>query len=67
MPKAEFNNVTETWEVRPYELPYIAGDYIILTPTNILTKEDIWINKASSPENTHRSCKRFPMSSFAPS
>ena len=46
VPKAEFNNVTETWEVRRYELPYIAGDYVILTPTNILTKEDIWINKA---------------------
>lgn len=46
VPKAEFNYATETWEVRRYELPYIAGDYVILTPTDILTKEDIWINKA---------------------
>lgn len=45
VPKAEFNYETQTWEVRRYELPYISGDYVILTPTNILTKEDIWINK----------------------
>jgi len=44
--KAAFNYKTETWEVRRYELPYLAGDYVILTPADILTKEEIWINKA---------------------
>lgn len=44
--KAAFNYTTETWEVRRYELPYIAGDYVILTPIDLLTKEEIWINKA---------------------
>jgi hypothetical protein len=43
--KAEFNYATETWEMRGYELPYIGGDYVILTPINMLTKEDIWINR----------------------
>lgn len=46
VPKVEFNYETETWQARRYELPFIAGDYVILTPTDILTKEDIWINKA---------------------
>jgi hypothetical protein len=51
VPKADFNYATETWEVRTYELPYIANDYVILTPTNILTKEDIWINRGDLARN----------------
>ncbi|MEI6042523.1 MAG: hypothetical protein WCQ00_03075 [bacterium] len=43
--KVKFNYTTEVWEDRKYLLPYIDGDYIILTPRDILTKDDIWINK----------------------
>ncbi|WP_040209698.1 hypothetical protein [Neobacillus jeddahensis] len=40
-----FNYKTETWERDNYHLPYINGDYVLLTPTDILTKDDTWINK----------------------
>ena len=41
-----FNYKTETWERDTFKLPYINGDYVLLTPTDILTKDDTWINKA---------------------
>ncbi|MGW6380910.1 hypothetical protein [Peribacillus butanolivorans] len=40
-----FNYKTETWERDAYDLPYINGDYVLLTPMDILTKDDTWINK----------------------
>jgi hypothetical protein len=43
--KAGFNYSTETWESKPYELPYIDGGYVLLTPTDLLTKDEVWINK----------------------
>lgn len=43
--KAAFNYQTETWETRRFELPYIADDYVLLTPTNLLTKDEVWINR----------------------
>ncbi len=43
--KVRFNYRTETWENKEFELPFFNGDYVLLTPKDILTKEDIWINK----------------------
>jgi hypothetical protein len=43
--KVRFNYQTESWEGEVYDLPYALEDYVILTPTNILTKDDTWINK----------------------
>jgi hypothetical protein len=43
--KVRFNYETESWERRSFELPYFNGDYVMLTPKDILTKEDIWINR----------------------
>jgi hypothetical protein len=45
VPKARFNYDTESWETLRYELPYVLGGYVILTPIDILTKDDTWINK----------------------
>jgi hypothetical protein len=44
--RARFNYKTESWEPKKYNLPFINGDYVILTPRNILTKDDTWINKS---------------------
>jgi hypothetical protein len=41
-----FNYKTETWERDYFQLPYINGDYVLLTPVDILTKDDTWINKS---------------------
>lgn len=43
--KATFNYETETWMSRTFELPWARGDYVILIPKDILTKDDTWINK----------------------
>src|SRR5947209_3556504 len=44
--RSRFNYETETWERRTFDLPALHGDYVLLTPNNMLTKDDTWINKA---------------------
>jgi hypothetical protein len=48
--KVQFNYETETWEAAVYELPWANGDYVLLTPRDILTKDDTWINKTDLVE-----------------
>ena len=43
--KVRFNYETEIWEGAAYELPRFEDDFILLTPKNILTRDDVWINK----------------------
>lgn len=42
---AAFNKNTRRWLSKIYKLPYIDNDYILLTPKDILTKDDTWISK----------------------
>lgn len=42
--RAVFNYNTETWATRDYELPVLGADYVLLTPLNLLSKDDTWIN-----------------------
>ena len=43
--KVKFNYATETWESKQYDLPFHNNDYVLLTPKDILTKDEMWINK----------------------
>jgi hypothetical protein len=43
--KVEFNYGTETWASKSFDLPSLGGDFVILTPKDILTKDEGWINK----------------------
>ena len=45
VPRTKFNFVVGTWEDGIYELPWFVNDYVLLTPEDILTKDDTWINK----------------------
>src|ERR1700682_51751 len=45
VPKTTFNYEVGVWEGATLELPWFADDYVILTPEDILTKDDTWINK----------------------
>ena len=56
VPRAAFNYNTETWATREYTLPWIearlgadcaplTADYVILSPLDLLTKDDTWINQ----------------------
>jgi hypothetical protein len=43
--KAVFNYQTQSWEPRSYRLPWANGDYVILTPRDMLTRDHNWINR----------------------
>lgn len=43
--KVEFNYDTRSWVSATFELPYIHGDFVLLTPKDILTKDEAWINR----------------------
>lgn len=45
VPRARFNYETETWESGQFDLPIHNGSHVLLTPVNLLTKDDTWINK----------------------
>ena len=42
--RARFNYSTETWETRSYFLPRLGNDFVLLTPADILTRDDTWIS-----------------------
>jgi hypothetical protein len=44
--RARFNYTTKTWETRTYYLPKVENDYVVLTPSDMLTRDDTWINHA---------------------
>ncbi|WP_127466465.1 hypothetical protein [Streptomyces sp. B27] len=44
--RAAFNYDTESWETRRYVLPRLGDDFVLLTPTDILTRDDTWISQA---------------------
>lgn len=44
VPRAYFSYDTERWMPRTYELPICEDDFVILTPKDILTKDETWIN-----------------------
>jgi len=45
--KAVFDYQTTSWQRRQYELPWLEEDrdYVLLTPKDILTRDENWINK----------------------
>lgn len=52
VPAVRFDSKVRHWCSATYELPYIAGghpfihgDYVLLTPKDILTKDETWINR----------------------
>lgn len=45
VPRAVFNYKTKTWASRRYTLPSLDGDFVLLTPMDMLTLDDTWINR----------------------
>lgn len=58
--KVYFDYTLERWMPKEYTLPYIFGDFVILTPRNILTKDDNWINSNDLRGNFTRICTSIP-------
>lgn len=42
--RAIFNYGTQSWQRKCYVLPWFGDDFIILTPKDMLTRDDTWIN-----------------------
>lgn len=42
--RARFNYTTESWETGTYYLPRLRDDYVLLTPEDILTRDEPWIS-----------------------
>jgi hypothetical protein len=42
--RAKFNYATESWETRSYYLPTLEQDYVLLTPNDMLTRDETWIS-----------------------
>ena len=55
--RARFNFKTRVWMSRTYTLPWFRNDYVILTPAELLTKDENWINK----EDFVREYSRIPV------
>lgn len=54
--KVYFDYELERWMPKEFTLPYIYGDFIILTPRDILTKDDNWINSNDLRGDFSRIC-----------
>jgi len=52
--RVRFNYDTETWEEATFDLPKFKNDFIILTPKELLTKDETWINKKDLFEDFER-------------
>jgi hypothetical protein len=46
VPRASFNYTTRTWTTKSYVLPRLKDDFVLLTPLDMLTRDDTWINQA---------------------
>ena len=44
--KVSFNYGTETWQPGRFVLPRWRGDFVVLAPKDMLTGDEIWINKS---------------------
>lgn len=52
--RAAFNYATETWATRTYFLPRLGDDFVLLTPLDMLTRDDTWINQSDMIRNFAR-------------
>lgn len=43
--RVSFNYETRRWQSGQFTLPWHDGDYVILTPCDILTRDEAWINQ----------------------
>lgn len=51
VPRVFFNYNTKTWASTTYILPALFDDYVLLTPKNMLTRDDTFINRTDMINN----------------
>jgi uncharacterized protein YutD len=66
IPKVRFNYDTESWVSDSFELPNydnsIKDNYVILTPIDLLTKDETWINRSELLKNFNEIVDAVPNS-----
>jgi hypothetical protein len=58
--KVYFDYERERWMPKEYVLPYFNGDFVILTPKDLLTKDDNWINSHDLIGDFESICESIP-------
>jgi hypothetical protein len=58
--KVYFDYDLERWMPKEFTLPFIFNDYVLLTPRDILTKDDNWINSNDLRGDFRRICNSIP-------
>ncbi len=58
--RASFNYDTRSWVTRTFDLPWFENDYVLLTPKNLLTKDDTWINRPDLLRRLHEIADALP-------
>lgn len=58
--RVRFDYETQRWQTGYFELPVIDGDYVILTPKEILTRDEAWINQTDLLDRFHDICVSLP-------
>ncbi len=51
VPRTRFNYTTQSWDERTYHLPRHRGNFVLLTPKDLLTKDETWINRKDLVED----------------
>ncbi|WP_280217074.1 hypothetical protein [Nocardia neocaledoniensis] len=49
-----FSYSTETWRPKVYYLPKYLDDFVLLTPSDLLTRDDTWISHSDMIKGIHR-------------
>ena len=60
VPNVTFNYDIGVWEPKHYDLPYLKGNYVLLTPKDMLTKEENWINRSDLIHDIERIATSVP-------
>lgn len=58
--KVYFDYERERWMPMVFTLPYIGNDFVLLTPIDILTKDETWINSHELYGKFERICNSIP-------
>jgi hypothetical protein len=58
--RVRFNYRTEAWEDGEFVLPVLRGDFVLLTPTDMLTRDDTWISHADLVNSFSRIPEALP-------
>ena len=58
--RVRFDYDTQRWQADYFELPVANGDYVILTPKEILTRDEAWINQTDLLDRFYDICVSLP-------